>query len=185
MIIRYPRHPSHHCQDPDSISWSFLEKFVLVSKGDEDLKVKRIHASARKSSKPGTRVSNGTALMPSWRRKRLSIIQIEKVLSCFVFRPHSPYVVLYKMDNFQMYTLYTLVLTTAKARMFSDQVVNTYSFGFQWQTPYFCWDVQQKIPSEMEVAPRYNCWHCWQYWHCWHCWHCSTLFDVQHCWHDV
>ena len=26
-----------------------------------------------------------------------------------------------------------------------------------------------KIPSEMEVAPRYNCWHCW------HCWHCSTL----------
>ena len=29
-----------------------------------------------------------------------------------------------------------------------------------------------KIPSEMEVAPRYNCWHCW---HCWHCWYCSTL----------
>ena len=32
-----------------------------------------------------------------------------------------------------------------------------------------------KMPSEMEVAPRYNCWHCWQCWHCWHCWHCSTL----------
>ena len=35
-----------------------------------------------------------------------------------------------------------------------------------------------KIPSEMEVAPRYNCWHCWPCWHCWHCWHCwycSTL----------
>ena len=30
----------------------------------------------------------------------------------------------------------------------------------------------KKIPSEMEVAPRYNCWHCW------HCWHCSTLFDT-------
>ena len=30
----------------------------------------------------------------------------------------------------------------------------------------------QKIPSEMEVAPRYNCWHCW------HCWHSSTLFDT-------
>ena len=29
-----------------------------------------------------------------------------------------------------------------------------------------------KIPSEMEVAPRYN------YWHCWHCWHCSTLLDT-------
>ena len=29
-----------------------------------------------------------------------------------------------------MYTLYTLVLTTAKARMFSDQVVNTWSFVF-------------------------------------------------------
>ena len=26
-----------------------------------------------------------------------------------------------------------------------------------------------KIPSEMEVAPRYNCWNCW------HCWHYSTL----------
>ena len=24
----------------------------------------------------------------------------------------------------------------------------------------------EKIPSEMEVAPRYNCWNCW---HCWHC----------------
>ena len=37
-----------------------------------------------------------------------------------------------------------------------------------------------KVPSEMEVAPHYNCWHCW------HCWHCSTLFDtVRHCWHDV
>ena len=29
-----------------------------------------------------------------------------------------------------------------------------------------------KIPSEMEVAPRYNCWHCWHCWHCWLCWHC-------------
>ena len=29
-----------------------------------------------------------------------------------------------------------------------------------------------QIPSEMEVAPRYNCWNCW------HCWHCSTLFDT-------
>ena len=29
-----------------------------------------------------------------------------------------------------------------------------------------------KIPSEMEVAPRYNCWNCW------HCWQCSTLFDT-------
>ena len=41
-----------------------------------------------------------------------------------------------------------------------------------------------KIPSEMEVAPRYNCWHCWHFWHCWHCWrcwhcwHCLTLFDT-------
>ena len=33
----------------------------------------------------------------------------------------------------------------------------------------------EKIPSEMEVAPRYNCWHCWHCWHCWQCchyWHC-------------
>ena len=39
----------------------------------------------------------------------------------------------------------------------------------------------EKIPSEMEVAPRYNCWHCWHCWHCWqcwHCWHCLTLFDT-------
>ena len=35
-----------------------------------------------------------------------------------------------------------------------------------------------KIPSEMEVVPRYNCWNCWHCWHCWPCWHCSTLFDT-------
>ena len=33
-----------------------------------------------------------------------------------------------------MYTLYTLVLTTAKARMFSDQVVNTWSLVFFFMT---------------------------------------------------
>ena len=37
------------------------------------------------------------------------------------------------------------------------------------------WKKNKKIPSEMEVAPRYNCWHCWHCWHCWYCWHCSTL----------
>ena len=36
----------------------------------------------------------------------------------------------------------------------------------------------RKIPSEMQVAPRYNCWHCCHCWHCWHCWHCLTLFDT-------
>ena len=36
-------------------------------------------------------------------------------------------------------------------------------------------NVTKKIPSEMEVAPRYNSWHCWHYWHCWHC---LTLFDT-------
>ena len=30
MIIRQPRHPSHLCQGPDSISRTFLEQFVLV-----------------------------------------------------------------------------------------------------------------------------------------------------------
>ena len=29
-----------------------------------------------------------------------------------------------------------------------------------------------KIPSELEVALRYDCWHCWHCWYCWHCWHC-------------
>ena len=37
----------------------------------------------------------------------------------------------------------------------------------------------KKIPSEMEVAPRYNYWHCWHCWNCWDSWHCW------HCWHDV
>ena len=30
MIIRQPRHPNHLSQDPDSISLTFLEQFVLV-----------------------------------------------------------------------------------------------------------------------------------------------------------
>ena len=29
VIICHPRHPSHICQDPDSISWTFVEKIVL------------------------------------------------------------------------------------------------------------------------------------------------------------
>ena len=29
MIIRQPRHPSHLCQDPDSILWTFLGQFFL------------------------------------------------------------------------------------------------------------------------------------------------------------
>ena len=46
----------------------------------------------------------------------------------------------------------------------------------------------QKIPSEMEVAPRYNCWHCWRCWHCWQCWqcwHCWHSWHSLHCWHDA
>ena len=31
MIIRHPRHPSHLCQDPNSISRTFLEQLVLIS----------------------------------------------------------------------------------------------------------------------------------------------------------
>ena len=35
------------------------------------------------------------------------------------------------------------------------------------------WPIKrEKIPSEIEVAPRYNCWHCW---HCLHCW-CGFWF---------
>ena len=30
MIIGHPRHPSHLCQDPDSILRTFLEQYVLV-----------------------------------------------------------------------------------------------------------------------------------------------------------
>ena len=68
-----------------------------------------------------------------------------------------------------MYTLYTLVLTTAKARMFSDQVVNTWSFGFQWQIPYFCWDIKQKIVTNFQWKPScpdlQHLWHRWE-WDC-------------------
>ena len=32
LIIYLPRHSSHLCQDPDSISQTFLEQFVLVSR---------------------------------------------------------------------------------------------------------------------------------------------------------
>ena len=32
MIILHPRHSNHLCQDPDSISQTFLEQFVLVNK---------------------------------------------------------------------------------------------------------------------------------------------------------
>ena len=48
-----------------------------------------------------------------------------------------------------------------------------------------------KIPSEMEVAPRYNCWHCWHCWHglhcwrCWRCWHCWQGLHSWHCWHSL
>ena len=49
-----------------------------------------------------------------------------------------------------------------------------------------------KIPSEMEVAPRYNCLHCWHWWHylhylhykhCLHCWHGLSCWHGFHCWH--
>ena len=30
MIVRHPSHPSHLCKDPDSISRTLLEQFVLV-----------------------------------------------------------------------------------------------------------------------------------------------------------
>ena len=35
-----------------------------------------------------------------------------------------------------------------------------------WYDLPILFNSMQKIPSEMEVAPHYNCWHCW---------HCSTL----------
>ena len=37
-----------------------------------------------------------------------------------------------------------------------------------------------KIPSELEVTPRYNCLHCW---HCWHCWLGVLCRHGLHCWH--
>ena len=55
--------------------------------------------------------------------------------------------------------------------------------------------VVNKIPSEMVVAPRYNCLHCWHCWHWWdylhylhyknclHCWHGLTCWHGFHCWH--
>ena len=57
-----------------------------------------------------------------------------------------------------------------------------------------CWESVResfsikKIPSEMEVAPRYNCLHCWHCWHCWHWWHylhCLHYKHCLHCWHGL
>ena len=57
---------------------------------------------------------------------------------------------------------------------------------------WLCWSMltsTPKIPSEMEVAPRYNfwnswhCWHCWPCWPCWHCWHCWQWWHCLHCLH--
>ena len=59
-------------------------------------------------------------------------------------------------------------------------VITLFSVHFYSLPPIFSTE-KKKIPSEMEVAPRYNCWHCrhcWHCWHCWHSWHCSTLFDT-------
>ena len=44
---------------------------------------------------------------------------------------------------------------------------------------------RSKIPSEMEVAPRYNCLHCWHCWHWWHYLHCLHYKHCLHCWHDL
>ena len=46
--------------------------------------------------------------------------------------------------------------------------------------------LKKKIPSEMEVAPRYNCWNCWHYWHCWHCstlltWRIMSIYFIHIC----
>ena len=49
------------------------------------------------------------------------------------------------------------------------------SWSYWVSRGHSCLYILKKIPSEMEVAPRYNCWNCWLCWHCWHCWHCSTL----------
>ena len=54
--------------------------------------------------------------------------------------------------------------------------------------------VYLKIPSEMEVAPRYNCLHCWHWWHylhclhykhCLHCWHGLSCWHGFHSWHGT
>ena len=45
--------------------------------------------------------------------------------------------------------------------------------------------IKQKIPSEMEVAPRYNCLHCWHCWHWWHYLHCLHYKHCLHCWHGL
>ena len=42
-----------------------------------------------------------------------------------------------------------------------------------------------KIPSELEVASRYNCWHCWHCWQSWHCWPCWHCWHGVHCWHGL
>ena len=55
-------------------------------------------------------------------------------------------------------------------RLQSTNICNIFNLT-QWGLldNWFLNNCKKKIPSEMEVAPRYNCWHCW---------HCLTLFDT-------
>ena len=57
--------------------------------------------------------------------------------------------------------------------------------SLKWRKKEQTWRPFAKIPSEMEIAPRYNslhCWHCWHCWPCWNCWHCWSCWSCLHCW---
>ena len=57
--------------------------------------------------------------------------------------------------------------------------------SLKWRKKEQTWKPFAKIPSEMEIAPRYNslhCWHCWHCWPCWNCWHCWSYWSCLHCW---
>ena len=49
-----------------------------------------------------------------------------------------------------------------------DFEIDAWSRFWRWNMIKICaitCAMIKKIPSEMEVALRYDCWHCWHYWH--------------------
>ena len=78
MIIRHPCHPSHLCQDPDSIWRTFVEQFVLAQEArqyPESIEPRRPHGDNK-----GDRLLEALQLQevhPYW-RKDTHILQVRR-----------------------------------------------------------------------------------------------------------
>ena len=93
----------------------------------------------------------------------------------FFLTPHLPRYLLIEILVYQEYFIIAALSTYHKnCRCFCVFQISHNAVVTAPNCQYHLMQIE-KIPSEMEVAPRYNCWNCW---HCWHCWHCLTLFDT-------